>query len=315
MVWYVLTSDSYHIRRRTLRRRQPQRGRCPAMAIVCVSVLYCFLSSCLRTAHGLSVRNWTNQIKKGYQQRVAADPSFPTKSVTEVLVAAGTQLTAEWNRRGADRLLPELDFMVPAILTAVFGKYYSMWRVAKTLEESPVNGTGNHGTRGSDEGKPGGAGHSQGDPLLFGKLLVPTNAFQPFMLDGVTRPTLVQRMGSFLAPVFPLFRAGIVSSFVGYGIADLIIRIRRLLLPSFVPATQPINVLYASIYTGLFMAVISNVRYQILQGMIEPVVDQVFAKIPVVKNALILLIRWANGFLGSVLAITGMRACGLQKLK
>jgi Protein RETICULATA-related len=69
-------------------------------------------------------QRWTQQLHTGYQRRVAADPTFPSKSVTEILVAAGTQLTAEWNRRGVDRLLPELDFVVPAILTAVIGKYY-----------------------------------------------------------------------------------------------------------------------------------------------------------------------------------------------
>jgi Protein RETICULATA-related len=70
------------------------------------------------------LQRWNDQLQKGYQRRVAADPAFASKSVTEVLVAAGTQFTAEWNRRGAHRLLPELDFVVPAILTAVIGKYY-----------------------------------------------------------------------------------------------------------------------------------------------------------------------------------------------
>jgi hypothetical protein len=69
-------------------------------------------------------QRWSQQIHIGYQRRVAADPTFLSKSVTEVVVAAGTQLTAEWNQRGIDRLLPELDFVVPAILMAVIGKYY-----------------------------------------------------------------------------------------------------------------------------------------------------------------------------------------------
>jgi hypothetical protein len=72
---------------------------------------------------------WTKQLHTGYQRRVTADPSFPSKSVTEVIVAAGTQFTAEWNRRGIDRLMPEIDFILPAISTAVFGKYYRYVRV------------------------------------------------------------------------------------------------------------------------------------------------------------------------------------------
>ena len=73
---------------------------------------------------GISLPKWSKQLSTGYKLRVAADPSFPAKSVTEVLLAAGTQLAAEWNRRGADRLLPEIDFVAPAVLTAIFGKYY-----------------------------------------------------------------------------------------------------------------------------------------------------------------------------------------------
>jgi hypothetical protein len=70
------------------------------------------------------LKRWSHQIRTGYERRVAADPSFAAKSVTEVLLAAGTQLTAEWNRRGTARLLPEIDFVAPAIISAVFGKYY-----------------------------------------------------------------------------------------------------------------------------------------------------------------------------------------------
>ena len=68
--------------------------------------------------------SWNEQVRKAYRKRTNADPSFFGKSVTEVLVAAGTQLMAEWNRRGASRMISELDFVVPAVLTAVFGKYY-----------------------------------------------------------------------------------------------------------------------------------------------------------------------------------------------
>ncbi len=70
------------------------------------------------------VRSWNEKVRTAYRRRTNADPSFFAKSVTEVLVAAGTQLMAEWNRRGAARMATELDFVVPAVLTAVFGKYY-----------------------------------------------------------------------------------------------------------------------------------------------------------------------------------------------
>jgi hypothetical protein len=172
-----------------------------------------------------------------------------------------------------------------------------MWRVAKTIEQdTPVH-------------------EEVAKEVKLGSMSVPSNAFQKYMLDGKTKPTLLQRGGSFIAPMIPLFRAGFLASSVGYGITAILIMIRSVLLPNFVPATKTVNVLYAAIYTGSFMAIASNIRYQILQGLIEPTVDRVFMKLPVVRSALIFTIRWLNGLLGSVLAISGMRYFGLQKLR
>jgi hypothetical protein len=68
--------------------------------------------------------SWRLQLKNEYDRRVNADPSFFSKSITEIIVAAGTQLMAELNRRGVSRIIPELDFVLPAIFAAIFGKYY-----------------------------------------------------------------------------------------------------------------------------------------------------------------------------------------------
>lgn len=239
-----------------------------------------------------------NDAKHGYRQRVSADPSFPVKSVAEVFLAAGTQLLAEVERRGCHRLLPELDFVLAGVLTAIVGKYYSMWRVAPTLTTtttpSPTTLT---------------------EPTL-GRMKVPTNAFQRFMLDGVTRPKLRQRLGSFVVPIIPLFRAGVIASALGYGCVRLMILIRSILVPSLVVQTQNVNILHAALYTGVFMAVVSNVRYQILQGVVEPWIQWMLqTKLPALRMALIVVIRFANGLLGSILAISGMRLLRLQQLK
>jgi hypothetical protein len=63
------------------------------------------------------------------------------------------------------------------------------------------------------------------------------------------------------------------------------------------------------------MAVSSNLRYQLLQGVIEPTIDACFRKIPVLRAAAILSARTANGLIGSMLAISGMRMLGLFQLR
>lgn len=173
-----------------------------------------------------------------------------------------------------------------------------MWRVAKTTS---FNVNGSKETAQKD--------------LTLGPIAVPTNAFQPFLMDGATRPTLLQRSGSFIAPMWPLFRAGFISSCVGYGFASLLIYARSILFPSIVTVTKPVNTIYAAIYTGCFMALVSNIRYQVLQGVVEPIIDRILERFPTIRSASIFAIRWANGLLGSLMAITGMRYFGLQKLK
>lgn len=263
----------------------------------------CILLLCSSSAYQSPIARLSRQVRTGYRRRVASDPSFPQKSATEVILAAGTQLAAEWNRRGADRLLPEIDFVLPGILTAIFGKYYSMWRVAKTIDDQR-----------SSEPKPASDGSKPKDQLLF-NMAVPTNAFQKYMLDGATKPKPIQRAGAMVAPVIPLFRAGVVSSAVGYGVAALLIAIRSVLFPAYVLTTQSVNIAHASLYTGCFMAIVSNVRYQVLQGIVEPLIEYVFRDMSAVRTLLIFLVRWLNGLLGSCLAISGMRFFGLQKLK
>jgi hypothetical protein len=145
--------------------------------------------------HSLSLvplrTKWQNDIRVGFEHRLAADPAFLKKSVAEILLAATTHLSAEASQRGMQRMGPEIDFVVAGVLTAVAGKYYSMWRVARTRQ-------GN--TKDVQE------------PSIFG-LAVPTNAFQATMLDGVTRPTTKQRLGSIIAPTTSLFLAGVMASF------------------------------------------------------------------------------------------------------
>lgn len=274
----------------------------------------------------LSPYNVLQSIKEGYNQRISADPEFLTKSIFEVIIAASTQFIAEVGRRGRHRMLPEIDFIVPAILTAVFGKYYAMWTVARTQESNADKA--NEMENSVDDGA---------FVTANWRDKVPTNAFQPTLLDGHTTPTLSSRILAFLLPMPQLFRAGVIASTVGYGFGSFLIRIRTMFLPHYVVVTQPVSVPLAAIYTGVFMAFVSNIRYQLLQGIIEPyMIDGTFVKLESLcnkrgnspdtipksieylghlKKLVIILVRYGNGLLGSWIAIGGMKACGLQKLK
>eukprot|EP00804_Cyclotella_cryptica_P014450 CCRYP_004782-RA/>CCRYP_004782-RA protein AED:0.03 eAED:0.03 QI:206/1/1/1/0/0/2/476/375 len=276
-------------------------------------------------------------IKQGYAQRLAADPSFLSKSILEIILAASTQYMAEVGRRGKHRILPEIDFVAAGVLTAVCGKYYSMWRVAKTVagDEDGNDDVGNK------DDKDGRVSKNYLDKNNW-KDKIPTNAFQPTLLDGRTKPTPSSRVLALLLPMPELFRAGVIASAIGYGMTSILIQFRAILIPDYVASTVPVSVLGAAVYTGVFMAIVSNIRYQILQGVIEPyLIEKPFQKMQLfcqkwenntgvmgmvgrvagwrgwnqVKGLVIVFVRWVNGLLGSWIAIGGMRACGLQKVK
>jgi len=261
--------------------------------------------------------NFISRMKEGYNQRISADPSFLSKSIIEVILAASTQYMAESSRRGKSRIIPEVDFVFAGVLTAVCGKYYSMWRVARTVTSSDNKVAVIETKESTNDWRD----------------KVPNNAFQSTLLDGQTIPTLQSRFLSFILPMPNLFKAGFIASTLGYGLTALLIHIRTLVIPHYVTATKPVSVIGASIYTGAFMALISNIRYQLLQGVIEPFIDSAFSKLESissnrkntilgmlkllanVKRLTIVLVRLGNGLLGSYIAITGMKAFGLQQLK
>lgn len=192
-----------------------------------------------------------------------------------------------------------------------------MWRVAKTVDIRAKS------TKTTTESN---VDDSTATSKLFmnnWREKVPTNAFQPTLFDGYTTPSLRSRILAFLLPMPQLFKAGVIASTIGYGLTSILIHARALLAPQYVVATEPVPVILAAVYTGLFMAIVSNIRYQILQGLVEPfllsITEALSNRIGTWVNGCgkvaVLLVRYANGVLGSWIAIGGMRAVGLQKLK
>jgi len=274
----------------------------------------------------LSPYNALQSIKEGFKQRISADPEFISKSILEVIIAATTQSMAEVSRRGRHRILPEIDFVFAGVLTAVLGKYYASWRVAMTRVDENADEANEKESSGDD---------APGTSNWRDK--VPTNAFQPTLLDGCTTPTFSARCLAFIVPMPQLFQAGVIAATIGFGFTSFLIRLRAMLVPQYVAATKPIAVPLVAIYQGFFMAIVSNIRYQLLQGLIEPyMIDGVFSKIEALignernaagsiprrvkylrqlKKLVIVLDRYASGLIGSWCAIWGMQACGLMKLK
>ena len=135
----------------------------------------------------------------------------------------------------------------------------------------------------------------QAAPSAAGK--APTNAFQSDLPWRV-------RVGAVVGPMPRLFGVGFAAAAVGYGLTDGLTRLRDL-CGVVVAAPPRVPILGAAVYTGLFVAFVSNGSHQILQGLVE---RGWWWR----RRALVVVGRAGRSLLASALAIRGMQLSGLQ---
>ena len=126
---------------------------------------------------------------------------------------------------------------------------------------------------------------------------VATNAFQP---DVPVRA----RVRAVVGPMPRLFGVGFAAAALGYGLTDCLTRLRDLCGIAVV-APPRVPILGAAVYTGIFVAVVSNGSYQILQGLVE---RGWWGD----RRALLFVGRAGRSLMASALAIRGMQMSGLQ---
>ena len=260
------------------------------------------------------VREMRRRAALGWAERADAAGSnraLVVKAFLEVSLAVTFQLLAEIERRrGA--FWAESDYVVAGILTAVVGKVYAAWRTAPT-KKTDRGGDGNSIAKGHETA--GGAGGG----LLWRD--VPTNAF------AFGEYSALQRSLALVKPAPQLFLVGGASSFVGYGIASLLSAARP---AGEAPPLPPVPVLGAALYGGAFLVTVSNLSFQLYQGLLEgrlvdPAVSRLRAAAArrdaprlaalagATKWLLVACGRAARGTVVSGLAIRGMQLSGLQQ--
>lgn len=248
-------------------------------------------------------------LQDGWNERAMAAGSsriFLLKCVMEVCLAITFQLLAEVQRRRA-RFWPEFDYVLAGTITAVLGKGYSAWVTAPTATLSTQGAASKVGTATA--------------------AAIPTNFFTKGEYPLSTRCFAVVR------PAPRLFAVGALSAFLGYGLAASLGTLRELLgvAGSMPPPSVPL--LGAAIFTGCFLVTISNLSFQIVQGLIEPrIIDPLASFIKRSDDGgnnngaswraraaeslrwfLIAFVRASRGIFVSGLAIRGMQLSGLQK--
>ena len=131
---------------------------------------------------------------------------------------------------------------------------------------------------------------------------------------GKTPYTVAQRGGAILRNGGKLLAVGFGSSLFGVGLTNALTAVRAMLDPNFHPLNKPQGVLVTSAAYGSFMALSSNLRYQVIAGLVEERgIERVFRGNHNICHLLSLAVRTGNTFLGSSQWIDYLRLIGLQK--
>ena len=237
----------------------------------------------------------------GFRERLMGDPGFLLKLGIELGIGICTKSAAEFAKRG-DKFESQLDFVAANILMALAADFMLVWLPAPT-----------YALRGSGAVAGGGSGLVKKVSSAFDVFKgCPDNAFQR-VPAGYAPFTLTQRVGAVVRNGLKLFGVGVGASMMGVVITKGLVGARCMLDPSFVPLNAPQDVAVMSGAYGLYMATSSNLRYQVVAGVLEErIIEAFFKGNPAVCGALSFAVRTGNTFLGSLLWVDFIRLLGLQ---
>nr|CAD1829611.1 unnamed protein product [Ananas comosus var. bracteatus] len=198
----------------------------------------------------------------GFKERLLADDLFLTKVAIECGVGIFTKTAAEWERR-RDKFPKELDFVFADVVMAIIADFMLVWLPAPTVSLKPPLAL-------------------SAGPIAKFFYSCPDNAFQ--------------RNGS------KLFVVGTGASLIGTGITNVLINIRKAFDKDFASEAEDVPVLSTSVAYGVYMAVSSNLRYQILAGIIEQrMLEPLLHNRKLALSAMCFAVRTGNTFLGSLM--------------
>jgi len=212
----------------------------------------------------------------------------------ELGIGVLTKLSAEATKRRAS-FWQETDFVAANVIMALVADFCLTWLPAPTLALSPAPA----------------AARGALAAFLAG---CPANAFQ---VAGPGRAfSLAQRGAAVARNGAKLFLVGSAASLVGTGATNGIIAARKALDPAYAQQGEDMDLVRQSGAYGLYMATSSNLRYQLLAGVMEQrLIEPLLHGAPLASAAASFVVRTGNTFLGSLLWIDFLRLLGLQKVK
>ncbi|XP_030547466.1 protein RETICULATA-RELATED 4, chloroplastic-like [Rhodamnia argentea] len=230
----------------------------------------------------------------GFRERLLADDLFLTKVAIECGVGIFTKSAAELERR-REKFTKELDFVFADVVMAIIADFMLVWLPAPTVSLRPPLAI-NAGAL---------------SKFFYG---CPDNAFQ-VALAGSSY-SLLQRMGAVVRNGAKLFVVGTGASLIGTGLTNVLINTRKFFDKTFAVEAEDVPVLSTSVAYGVYMAVSSNLRYQVLAGVIEQrILEPLLHQHKIILGAICFAVRTGNTFLGSLMWVDYARWTGIQQIR
>lgn len=227
----------------------------------------------------------------GFRERLLADDLFLAKVAMECGVGIFTKTAAEYERR-RENFTKELDFVIADVVMAIVADFMLVWLPAPTVSLQPA------------------LAMNAGSLAKFFHNC-PDNAFQ-IALSG-TSYTFLQRFGAIMRNGAKLFAVGTSASLIGTGVTNAIIKARQSVSKDDAGEVENIPIVSTSIAYGVYMAVSSNLRYQILAGVVEQrMLEPLLHRHKLALSALCFAVRTGNTFLGSLLWVDYAKFIGIQ---
>nr|XP_023906625.1 protein RETICULATA-RELATED 4, chloroplastic [Quercus suber] len=236
------------------------------------------------------VLRWLMQFG-GFKERLLADDLFLAKVFMECGVGMFTKTAAEYERR-RENFFNELEIVFADVVMAILADFMLVFLPAPTVSLRPPLAT------------------SAGTIAKFFHNC-PDNAFQ-VALAG-TSYSFLQRLGAVVRNGAKLFAVGTASSLVGTAVTNALVNARKAVNKDSAAEVENVPIISTSVAYGVYMAVSSNLRYQILAGVIEQrILEPMLHQHKLWLSAVSFAVRTGNTFLGSLLWVDYARWIGVQ---
>ena len=207
------------------------------------------------------------------------------KLAAQELIGNGTALASEIAVRGGD-IVHEMEYVASDLIVGTVVEAAFVWLLAPTLR-----------------GSGGGGGGALGKWLKS----LPAHMFEPSVGRVYTLP---MRVGSFVYAGLQYAIIGFIAGVVGTGITYALIEGRKRLDSSYVPERPLPDVLPNSFGWAAFMALSSNPRFQIVEGL-ELLASRTLSGDRAVNMGIVVL-RLVNNYWGGVQFVQFFRYLGLH---